>query len=152
MYALFFSLLLFFLLLFVMNKENPVSEGLENSTASEPQTQPQTTYQSYSGTDPMVLAQKNAANIQYLQEKLKDLQGLESNFNSLDSKVDKNTDYIKKMAQYAAHQITQSTGITPNGGLPPAVAGLSSISSNPSNQISASKSNSIAAAASKGPT
>ena len=147
MYALFFSLLLFFLLLFVMNKENSLREGVENNTS----TQPQTTYQSYSGTDPMVLAQKNAANIQYLQEKLKDLQGLESNFNSLDSKVDKNTGNIQKMAQYAAHQITQSTGITPNGGLPPAVAGLSSISNNPSNQTSASTSNSIAASSSKAP-
>ena len=66
MYALFFSLLLFFLLLFVMNKENSLREGVENNTSSESQT----TYQSYSGNDPMVLAQKNAANIQYLQEKL----------------------------------------------------------------------------------
>ena len=150
MYALFFSLLLFFLLLFVMNKEESIHENLENKTTSSSASSPSTsttptTYQSYSGSNPMILAQKNAANIQYLQEKLKDLQGLETNFNSLDSKVDKNTDYIKKMAQYAAHQITQSTGITPNGGLPPAVASLSSIANNPANQSSTSNTNSVSA-------
>lgn len=132
MYALFFTLLLFFLLLFVRSNNDALREGVTNNTGSNSTP----TYQSYSGTDPMILAQKNAANIQYLQEKLKDLQGLESNFNSLNSKISSNTDNIKKMAQYAAQQITNQTGITPQGGIPPAVAGLSSITNNPENNSS----------------
>ena len=92
MYALFFTLLLFFLLHFVRSNNDALREGVTNNTDSSSSP----TYQSYSGTDPMILAQKNAANIQYLQEKLKDLQGLESNFNSLNSKVGSNTDNIRK--------------------------------------------------------
>lgn len=136
MYALFFTLLLFFLLLFVRSNNDKFREGVTNNASSGTTSSDKASYQSYSGTDPMILAQKNAANIQYMQEKLKDLQGLESNFNSLTSSVNTNTNNIKKMAQYAAKQITSQTGITPQGGVPPAVAGLSSITNNPSNNTS----------------
>ena len=131
MYALVFSLILFFLLLFVsQTKTESIMEYATNPETSDDSDQvPQTsvvpqTYQSYTGNNPMILAEKNAANIQYLKEKLQDVQVLSQNFNSLQTKVDTNTENIKKMAQYATKQITQQTGITPSGNIPPAIANL----------------------------
>ena len=131
MNALFFSLLLFFLLLFV-NKNDPLYEGITSNSSQEKNTQ---VYQPYNGNNPMILAQKNAANIEYLQEKMKQLQDLEKNFSKLDTSVGENTDNIKKMAQYAAHHITQTTGITPSGAVPPSVSNLSSVTNDPENKI-----------------
>jgi hypothetical protein len=128
MYALIFSLILFFLLLFVSNtKSVTILEHVTNPDNNEQTPQTPQTYQPYTGNNPMILAEKNAANIEYLKEKLQDVQTLSQNFNSLQSKVDTNTENIKKMAQYATKQITQQTGITPSGPLPPAIAGLSNI-------------------------
>ena len=131
MYALVFSLILFFLLLFVsQTKTESIMEYATNPETSDDSAQvPQTsvvpqTYQPYTGNNSMILAEKNAANIQYLKEKLQDVQVLSQNFNSLQTKVDTNTENIKKMAQYATKQITQQTGITPSGNIPPAIANL----------------------------
>lgn len=144
MYALIFSLLLFFLLLFVTsprnkmtfetmindtnsnNSNNSINSTSTNSTNSNSNNST-AVYQPYSGNDPMILAQKNAANIQFLKEKMADLQKLESSFNSLDTKVDTNTTNIKKMAQYATNRITQTTGISPTGGIPSSLSELSTI-------------------------
>ena len=133
MYALIFSLILFFLLLFVSHtKTESIVEYATNPDTSDDSAQveqtslvPQTSVvpQTYQ-TNPMILAEKNAANIQYLKEKLQDVQILSQNFNSLQTKVDTNTENIKKMAQYATKQITQQTGITPSGNIPPAIANL----------------------------
>jgi uncharacterized protein YdcH (DUF465 family) len=100
------------------NSNSNNSNNSNNSTA---------VYQPYSGNDPMILAQKNAANIQFLKEKMADLQKLESSFNSLDTKIDTNTTNIKKMAQYATNRITQTTGISPTGGIPSSLSELSTI-------------------------
>lgn len=132
MYALIFSLLLFFLLLFVTSSKNKMTfETMVNDTNTNTNNTDNTNstavYQPYSGNDPMILAQKNAANIQFLKEKMADLQKLESSFNSLDTKVDTNTTNIKKMAQYATNRITQTTGISPTGGIPSSLSELSTI-------------------------
>ena len=130
MYALVFSLILFFLLLFVNHcrnktlKEYVTNPDTGDDSVQVPQTSVVQTYQPYTGNNPMILAEKNAANIQYLKEKLQDVQVLSQNFNSLQTKVDTNTENIKKMAQYATKQITQQTGITPSGNIPPAIANL----------------------------
>lgn len=128
MYALIFSLLLFFLLLFVTSPKNKMTfETMVNDTNNTDNTNSTAVYQPYSGNDPMILAQKNAANIQFLKEKMADLQKLEASFNSLDTKVDTNTTNIKKMAQYATNRITQTTGISPTGGIPSSLSELSTI-------------------------
>ena len=136
MYALLFSLILFFLLLFVShcrnktlkeyatNPDNSDDNNDSNDSVQVPQTSVVQTYQPYTGNNPMILAEKNAADIQYLKEKLQDVQNLSQNFNSLQTKVETNTENIKKMAQYATKQITQQTGITPSGNIPPAIANL----------------------------
>lgn len=127
MYAIFFTFLLFFLLLFVMDKKkHRFLEGATNKSD---------TYQSYSGSDPMILAQKNAANIQYLQGRLKDLQSLEKDFTSLQTDVKDNKSAINQMSQLAAQHLTQVTGI-PSSGPPAAITNLSSISQDPANSSS----------------
>lgn len=137
MYAIIFTFLLFFLLLFVMDKnKTEIIEGVTNENeSSTPDTS--TTYQSYSGNNPMILAQKNAANIQYLEGRMSALQTLEKNFTALQTDVDSNKNAIKQMAQIATQHISQVTGI-PNSGPPPAITGLSSISNDPANTISSS--------------
>ena len=123
MHALFFSLLLFFMLLF-LNNMNPHRENMTNDSEDNNVSK----YQPYSGSDPMILAQKNAANIQYLQERLDALQKVEKNFNALNVTVDQNTNNIKKMAQYTANHITQATGILPPSTAPQSISKLSTIS------------------------
>ena len=121
-YAMIFSILLWFLLLFISSRERMV-EGLE------------TKYQPYSGNNPMILAEKNAANIEYLKGRLDQLQTLEQNFNSLEGKVTKNTDAIKQMSQLATQHLAASTGISAATGTPPAIKKLSSISQSSGNYI-----------------
>lgn len=134
MYALLFTLLLFFLLLFVMDKDKmSLIEGVSNPDSSEVTSS--TTYQNYSGSNPMILAEKNAANIQYLQGRLKNLQNLEKEFTSLQTGVTNNKNAIQQIAQLASQHISQTTGI-PNTGPPASVQGLSSISNDPSNNLS----------------
>lgn len=129
MYALFFVLILFFLLLFVMHLTKSKTSVVEPLTDSP-------TYQPYSGKDPMVLAQKNAANIQYLQGRLKELQGLEKNFNSLQDEVTKNKEAINNMSKIAVHHISQTTGVPSTAKTPPkSVQNLRSISNNSSNIV-----------------
>ena len=132
MYAIFFTFLLFFLLLFVMDKKK--YRFLEGATNQNETTQSDT-YQSYSGNDPMILAQKNAANIEYLQGRLKELQSLEKNFTSLQTDVKDNKSAINQMSQLAAQHLSQVTGI-PSSGPPAAVTALSSISQDPANSTS----------------
>lgn len=145
MYAIIFAFLLFFLLMFVMDKgktglieevtnpatgQNDSATGQNDSATGQndsPDDAAGLKYSSYTNNDPMILAQKNAANIQFLKEKMADLQKLESSFNSLDTKIDTNTTNIKKMAQYATNRITQTTGISPTGGIPSSLSELSTI-------------------------
>ena len=129
MYAVFFTFLLFFLLLFVMDSKK--YRFLEGATNQNDTTQSDS-YQSYSGNDPMILAQKNAANIQYLQGRLKDLQSLEKNFTSLQTDVKNNKSAINQMSQLAAQHLSQVTGV-PSSGPPAAVSALSSLANEPGN-------------------
>ena len=85
----------------------------------------------------MILAQKNAANIEYLQGRLKELQSLEKNFTSLQTDVKDNKSAINQMSQLAAQHLTQVTGI-PSSGPPAAVTALSSLSSEPGNSPNSS--------------
>lgn len=138
MYAIFFGILLLLLLLFV--KETPKTcekmvEALTNST-SDSDNESSSTYQPYSGDNPIILAQKNAANIQYLEGRLKDLQTLTTNFNTLEGKVTKNTDAIKQMAKLAANHITQTTGVSTTTATPSALHSVSSIGQAANNMIS----------------
>ena len=125
MYAIIFTFLLFFLLLFAMDnyEKKDIIEGATNQNSSD--------------NNPMLLAQKNAGTIQYLQERMNELQTLEKNFSTLQTDVKNNKNAIKQMGQIAAQHITQTAGV-PGPGAPPAVKGLSSIANDPANSPSSS--------------
>lgn len=139
MYALFFTMILFFLLLFTMHLTNNEEDLIE--AFDEPERQSQNwlgrgpSYQNYNNSDPMILAQKNAANIEYLKSRLNELKSLEQNFVSLKTDVADNKKHIEQMAKMATKHLVQRTGL-PTKHTPPAIKGLKSISDNPANQIS----------------
>ena len=121
MYALFFAILLLFMLLFVTHMTN---NQLIESLTDEDETQ------NYSGNNPMILAQKNAGNILYLESRLKSLPLLEKNFAALQTDVTKNKEAIQQMSQIAVQHISHATGIPSTGTtLPPSIQKLSTISS-----------------------
>ena len=150
MYALIFAFILFFLLMFVMDKgEQVLVEGVtnqndsttnENKSTLDPDDAAGLKYSSYTNNDPMILAQKNAANIEYLQERLKELQTLEKNFTALQTEADSNKSAIKKMATAITHHFSRATGISSTGPPPKAISGLHSISNDPENLPSSTKS------------
>ena len=124
-FAILFSIILLFLLLFLNHsKPEKIIESL---------TQPK--YQPYPDNNPMILAEKNAANIEYLKGRLNQLAIQRSEFDSLEDKVSKNTDAIKQMSQLATQHITSSTGISAASGTPPSIKKLSSIGQNAGNYI-----------------
>ena len=141
MYALFFSILLLFLLLFIkyLEPSDENIEGLTNNDATTSSSNNSTpSYQSYSGNNPMILAQKNAANIQYLQERLKELQTLETNFSSLEKKVTNNNSAITQLSKLASQHISQSTGVSTSNVTPSAINNITSIGSSAGNKLSPS--------------
>jgi hypothetical protein len=100
MYAIFFTFLLFFLLLFVMNDTDDRERVIE---ANQP-------YKSYSNNNPAILAHKNAANIKYLKERLAKLDKIDTNFTHLQTEVTKNTNAITNMSKIALGHIASKTG------------------------------------------
>ena len=152
MYAIIFAFILFFLLMFVTDKgKMGLIEGVtnpatgQNDSATDQNDSADNadglTYSSYSNNDPMILAQKNAANIEYLQERLKELQTLERNFTALKSEADGNKSAIKKMATAITTHFSRATGISTTGPPPKAVSGLHTISNDPENDVSNMTSN-----------
>jgi len=154
MYAIIFAFLLFFLLMFVMDKgktglieevtnpatgQNDSATGQNDSATGQndsPDDAAGLKYSSYTNNDPMILAQKNAANIEYLQERLKELQTLERDFTALKSESDGNKSAIKKMATSITSHFSRATGISTTGPPPKAVSGLHTISNDPENDVS----------------
>ena len=152
MYAIIFAFILFFLLMFVTDKgkmgliegvTNPATGQNDSATGQNDSADNADglTYSSYSNNDPMILAQKNAANIEYLQERLKELQTLERNFTALKSEADGNKSAIKKMATAITTHFSRATGISTTGPPPKAVSGLHTISNDPENDVSNMTSN-----------
>lgn len=145
MYAIIFAFILFFLLMFVTDKgKMGLIEGVTNPATGKNDSADNAdglTYSSYSNNDPMILAQKNAANIEYLQERLKELQTLERNFTALKSEADGNKSAIKKMATAITTHFSRATGISTTGPPPKAVSGLHTISNDPENDVSNMTSN-----------
>jgi hypothetical protein len=80
----------------------------------------------------MMLAQKNAANIQYLEERLKGLAEL----SKLQTQVTDNKNAISQMAKLAAQHLTQTTGISTSSVTPSALNSVSSIGSSSGNKLS----------------
>jgi hypothetical protein len=138
---LYFTLILFFALLIVKSydSEEKIIEGITSSgtstsspttssgtSTSSPTTSgttsPGTTngsanlgYQNYDDqNNANILAQKNTANIQYLNERLNDIKSLENEITNLTNSVKVNTTSIKQISQIIQQQIHKMTGISPS--------------------------------------
>jgi hypothetical protein len=128
-YALCFSILLLFLLLFIIKKEPAaIVESMEDKSSLTSSSQC-SSYQKYDDNNPMMLAQKNAANIQFLEERIKSLHDIQN-------QVESNKKAISQMAQLASKHLTQTSGVTPATATPSALKKVSSIGSSPGNVIS----------------
>lgn len=129
---LYFTLILFFALLIVKSydSEDRIIEGITSSgtTSSGTSTSSPTTssgnttngsanlgYQNYDDqNNANILAQKNTANIQYLNERLNDIKSLENEITNLTNSVKVNTTSIKQISQIIQQQIHKMTGISPS--------------------------------------
>ena len=134
---LYFTLILFFALLIVKSydSEEKIIEGITSSgistssptTTSGTRSSSQTTssgttngsanlgYQNYNDqNNANILAQKNTANIQYLNERLNDIKSLENEITNLTNSVKVNTTSIKQISQIIQQQIHKMTGISPS--------------------------------------
>ena len=134
---LYFTLILFFALLIVKSydSEEKIIEGITSTSSpttssgtstSSPTTSgttsPGTTngsanlgYQNYDDqNNANILAQKNTANIQYLNERLNDIKSLENEITNLTNSVKVNTTSIKQISQIIQQQIHKMTGISPS--------------------------------------
>ena len=90
-------------------------EGLTNNEG-------QTSYQPYSKDDVYILAQKNAANIEFLKEKYDSIQNLEDMIFDLSRNVTLNTANIAEIAKQIANASQQLVGRTPGDTSPPPLA------------------------------
>jgi hypothetical protein len=86
-----------------------LTEGLENAPPS---------YQPYSGSDPLILAQQNAGNIEYLKSRLDDAMNLKKNpdFVAVSTAVDTLTQQVAVLYQQqqsiaSSAQVTGLTGL-----------------------------------------
>ena len=70
-------------------------------------------FQSYSQDNPMILDQKNAANIQFIKGQLDKIYNAKTMILDISNAVALNTYNINQIADVAAHQAHQLTGTTP---------------------------------------
>jgi hypothetical protein len=137
---LYFTLILFFALLIVKSydSEEKIIEGITSTSSPTTSTSSPTTssgtpttsgttspgttngsanlgYQNYDDqNNANILAQKNTANIQYLNERLNDIKSLENEITNLTNSVKVNTTSIKQISQIIQQQIHKMTGISPS--------------------------------------
>jgi hypothetical protein len=88
-------------------------EGLTNNDTQS------TSYQSYPKDDVFILAQKNAANIEFLKDKYDNIQNLENMIFDLSRNVALNTANISEIAKQIANASQQLVGRTPGDTSPP---------------------------------
>lgn len=117
MLFLFLIVILFFIVIIGLHS-NKIIEGLENSSDSSDSSESTTSgnYQSYNN-NPAILAQTNAANIQYLKQRLDDLKKVEDDIQTLNKNVNVNTTSLKQLSQISASKAQQLTGISPSASI-----------------------------------
>lgn len=101
-------LILFFILLFVYHFLGGddlfgVVEGLETTTTTSAPT-----YQSYDiSNNPLILAQQNAGNIEYLKSQFTKLEGLDKEVQDISGNVVSLTNQVKQMVQLQSSKSSQ---------------------------------------------
>lgn len=81
--------------------------------------EPMTNYKNYNNNDPIILAQQNAGNIEYIKERLDDMQNLNKIVQDLSGNV---TTLQTQVNGIVAAQQQYATQLT--GGTPPNITGL----------------------------
>lgn len=71
-------------------------------------------YKNYSDDNPLILAEKNAANIQFLKQQIDDIYNYKSQILDLKNVVEQNTYNINQISDVAAQQAHQLTGTKPS--------------------------------------
>lgn len=136
--SLLFALFLMLVLLYIIHDNATIIEGVTNNNEVEDEDEDEDEdietvksavndtvssgngsanlgYQNYDNdNNAYILAQKNAANIQYLVERLNNIKSLEGEIQTLTNNVNLNTKSIKQVANVMSQQVGQITGITPS--------------------------------------
>ena len=120
-----FSLLLIYQIILAIFGEN-ILEGLENavpstSTPSAPAPAPSatSTYKDYNTSDPnnpngpLILAQQNAGNIEYLKQRITELMGLQKQVTGISTNVDALNEQVAGLVQQQATYAQSIAGNKP---------------------------------------
>lgn len=98
-------LILFFISLIVYQiflANWPIIEGIENNSAP--------TYQNYDQSNPLILAQQNAGNIEYLKQQVTQLMGLDKEVQDISGNVVALSQQVNQLAQAQADASQQLVG------------------------------------------
>ena len=106
-------LIIFFLILisYQIILGNNIIEGLDNNNS----------YQQYNSQDPLILAQQNAGNIEYLKGRIDDVQGMYKQVQDLSGNVVALQEQVNGLVTAQQQYATQMTG-----GSPPDISGATS--------------------------
>lgn len=106
----FISIILYKILFYIGTLFNLI-EGMENNSAE---------YKEYGGNDPMILAQQNAGNIEYLKSRVDDLSNIKGDVDTIKQDMKTMQIQVDGLVQQQADMATELSG----GGEPVAVDGL----------------------------
>ena len=97
-------LIIFFLILisYQIILGNNIIEGLDNNNS----------YQQYNSQDPLILAQQNAGNIEYLKGRIDDVQGMYKQVQDLSGNVQTLQEQVSGLVTAQQQYATQMTGGT----------------------------------------
>jgi hypothetical protein len=105
---IFFSSIILYKILFFIGTSFKIIEGMENE------------YKEYDSNDPMILAQQNAGNIEYLKSRMKDVEGVKGDVDTMKQDMKTMQIQIDGLVQQQADMATELSG----GGEPVNVDGL----------------------------
>jgi hypothetical protein len=107
---IFFISIIFYKILFYIGTSFHLIEGLENSTE----------YKEYGGNDPLILAQQNAGNIEYLKSRVEEVTNVKNDVNTMKQDMQTMQIQVDGLVQQQADMATELSG----GGEPLSVDGL----------------------------
>ena len=105
---IFFISIIFYKILFYIGTSFHLIEGLENS------------YKEYGGNDPLILAQQNAGNIEYLKSRVEEVTNVKNDVNTMKQDMQTMQIQVDGLVQQQADMATELSG----GGEPLSVDGL----------------------------
>jgi hypothetical protein len=107
---IFFISIILYKILFYIGTSFHLIEGLENSTE----------YKEYGGSDPMILAQQNAGNIEYLKSRMEEVNNVKNDVNTMKQDIQTMQIQVDGLVQQQADMATELSG----GGEPVSLDGV----------------------------